>query len=95
MAGATGVIGQPSVQGLVAAGHDVIGVAPTPQGVARTPEKETLLLGLGAIPISLDLFDREAVRDAVRGCEAVVNLATIRNTDWPYWLSDLEEKKSA
>jgi nucleoside-diphosphate-sugar epimerase len=67
--GATGVIGRPTVERLVAAGHEVT-------AVARSDEAAAVLTGLGASPVRVDLFDRPAVFDAVRGHEAVVNLAT-------------------
>jgi nucleoside-diphosphate-sugar epimerase len=44
--------------------------------VARSPEKAELLRRLGATPVTLDLFDAVAVRDAVAGHDAVINLAT-------------------
>jgi nucleoside-diphosphate-sugar epimerase len=69
VAGATGVLGQPSVRALVAAGHEV-------RGVARGEEKSALLRSLGATPVSADLFDAHAVRDAVAGSDAVLHLAT-------------------
>jgi nucleoside-diphosphate-sugar epimerase len=69
VAGATGVIGRRVVPALVDKGHQVT-------GVARSPEKRALLERCGAKPISLDLFDRDAVRRAVAGHEVVMNLAT-------------------
>jgi nucleoside-diphosphate-sugar epimerase len=69
VAGATGVLGQPSVKALVAAGHDV-------RGAARSEEKAALLRSLGAMPVTVDLFDAKSVREAVGDAEAVVHLAT-------------------
>ena len=69
VAGATGVLGQPTVRLLREAGHDVT-------GVARTPEKQYLLRSLDANPVSVDLFDAEAVHAAVAGHDAVVHAAT-------------------
>jgi nucleoside-diphosphate-sugar epimerase len=69
VAGATGVIGRRAVRALVTAGHDVT-------GVARTPDKAALLFRLGGTPTQVDLFDRGEVLDAVAGHDAVVNLAT-------------------
>ena len=69
VAGATGVIGRRAVPALVAGGHEVT-------GVARTPEKAALLQGLGATPVTVDLFDPAAVRSAAAGHDAVCNLAT-------------------
>jgi nucleoside-diphosphate-sugar epimerase len=69
VAGATGVIGRRVVPALVDKGHQVT-------GMARSPEKRTLLERCGAKPVQLDLFDRAAVRAAVAGHDVVVNLAT-------------------
>jgi nucleoside-diphosphate-sugar epimerase len=69
VAGATGVLGHRAVARLRAAGHDVT-------GIARTPEKAAQLRRAGAQPLSVSLFDRDALRDAVAGHDAVVNLAT-------------------
>ena len=69
VAGATGVLGRRVVARLVAAGHEVT-------GVARSPEKDALLESLGARPVRVDLFDADAVRAAVVGHDAVVNVAT-------------------
>jgi nucleoside-diphosphate-sugar epimerase len=67
--GATGVLGKRAVARLVEAGHDV-------SGVARSPEKAELLRGVGATPVTVDLDDDAAVKDAVDGHEVVANLAT-------------------
>jgi nucleoside-diphosphate-sugar epimerase len=69
VAGATGVVGRRAVARLVIAGHEVT-------GVARSPEKDALLDLLGAHPVRVDLFDAGAVRAAVAGHDAVVNLTT-------------------
>ena len=69
VAGATGVLGQPTVKVLVAAGHEV-------RGTARGEEKSQLLRSLGAEPVAVDLFDADAVKEAVAGSEAVIHLAT-------------------
>jgi nucleoside-diphosphate-sugar epimerase len=69
VAGATGVLGSRVVPLLVAAGHDVT-------GVARSDEKAASLRGAGANPVGVDLFDPGAVQKAVRGAEVVCNLAT-------------------
>ena len=67
--GATGVTGRRAVPLLVAAGHEVT-------AVARSPEKAAALARTGASPVIVDLFDADAVRHAVAGHEAVINLAT-------------------
>ena len=56
--GATGVLGRPSVRGLVAAGHEV-------SGLARSPEKAAMLEDLGARPVQFDVFDRAALAAAL------------------------------
>lgn len=69
VAGATGVIGRRAVRDLVDAGHEVT-------AMARTDTKAELVRGLGATPVQVDLFDPPRVREAVRGHDTVVNLAT-------------------
>src|SRR5712671_5919875 len=69
VAGATGVLGRRAVAALVAAGHDVT-------GVARSPAKADLVGALGATPVEASLFDPDALRAAVAGHDAVCNLAT-------------------
>ena len=69
VSGATGAVGEPAVRLLVEAGHTVT-------AAARSPQRADLLRSLGASPVILDLFDPEAVRDAVTGHDAIVNLAT-------------------
>jgi hypothetical protein len=59
LAGASGVIGQRLIPRLVQAGH-VVG------GMTRSPGKMELLSHLGAEPILCDVFDREALIQAVR-----------------------------
>ncbi len=67
--GATGVLGRRTVPLLLAAGHDVT-------AVARRADQRDALGAIGAGAVTVDLFDREAVADAVAGHEVVVNLAT-------------------
>ena len=69
VAGATGVLGKRAVRELVAAGHEVT-------GVARNDEKAALLRSLGATPVKVDVFDAQTVKDAVVGHDVVCNLAT-------------------
>jgi nucleoside-diphosphate-sugar epimerase len=45
-------------------------------GVARTPPKAAMLRRLGATPVEVSLFDRDALVAAVAGHDAVLNLAT-------------------
>lgn len=69
VAGGTGVLGRATVPRLVAADHEVV-------AVARTPERADRLRSTGAVPVTVDLFDPAAVRAAMEGCEAVVHMAT-------------------
>jgi nucleoside-diphosphate-sugar epimerase len=67
--GATGVIGRCAVAALVAAGHDVV-------GLARTPEKASLLERLGATPVRTSLSDHAGLVAMFSEADAVANLAT-------------------
>ena len=67
--GATGVIGRSAVTALVAAGHEVV-------GLARTPEKAAHLLALGARPHEASLADHDAMVEMCSGADAVCNFAT-------------------
>jgi nucleoside-diphosphate-sugar epimerase len=69
VAGATGVIGRPTVHALVRDGHEVL-------GIARTADRMDLLRNLGAEPVLVDLFDQGALAKRLAGSDAVVNLAT-------------------
>jgi nucleoside-diphosphate-sugar epimerase len=69
IAGATGVIGRRVVPRLLVAGHGVT-------ALARSPAKQRALKELGAATSGASLFDPTALRDALRGHEAVINLAT-------------------
>jgi nucleoside-diphosphate-sugar epimerase len=71
LVGASGALGTRLVPQLVTAGHEVIGTHTRPATAPR-------LRGLGALPISLDLLDRGAVRAAVaeHEPEAIVHQAT-------------------
>jgi nucleoside-diphosphate-sugar epimerase len=67
--GATGVIGRRAVPMLTAAGHRVT-------AAGRNPARLAALEMSGARTVTLNLFDREAVRRTVRDHDVVVNLAT-------------------
>ncbi len=67
--GATGVLGRPAVPALVAAGHQVV-------GMARTPAKAELLTSWGAETRSATLFDDRSLVRLFEGCDAVVNLTS-------------------
>ena len=69
VAGGTGTLGRPAVRLLVAAGHEV-------RGLARTSERGEVLRSLGAQPVVADLFDARAMTAALDGMEAVLHLAT-------------------
>ncbi len=69
VAGATGVIGRRAVPLMAQAGHEVT-------GLARSAASTAALERAGARAMRVDLFDAEAVRRAVSGHDAVVNLAT-------------------
>lgn len=69
LAGATGAIGRPTSRALVAAGHEV-------RGVARGPAKAELVRADGAEPIDVSLFDTAALRSALAACDAVLHFAT-------------------
>jgi len=67
--GATGVLGRATVPRLVAAGWSVT-------AVARTADAAADLVTVGATPVTVDLFDADAVVAAVAGHGAVMHLAT-------------------
>jgi nucleoside-diphosphate-sugar epimerase len=67
--GATGVLGRRVVRRLVADGVEV-------SGVAGTSQKGFWLRSHGVTPVSVSLFDREALSTAVAGHDVVANLAT-------------------
>jgi nucleoside-diphosphate-sugar epimerase len=67
--GATGVVGRRAVRELVAAGHDVT-------GLARSDEKAALLDTLGAKPVTFDVFDAADVQAQAAGHDVIVNLLT-------------------
>jgi len=67
--GATGVIGMSVLPTLVDAGHDVV-------GLARTPEKARLLQGLGAEPWAASLLDHDGLVAMLDRADAVCNFAT-------------------
>jgi nucleoside-diphosphate-sugar epimerase len=69
LTGATGAIGASTVRALLDAGHGV-------RAVARDPAKASGLRETGAEPVTVDLFDADAVRTATAGCDAIAHLAT-------------------
>lgn len=67
--GATGVLGRAVVPLLVAAGHQV-------RGLARSDANVATLRQLGAEPVSADLYAVASLREAVAGSDAILHLAT-------------------
>ena len=67
--GATGVIGRSAVPELVAAGHEVV-------ALARTPEKARWLEDAGARAVVGSIGDQEGLERMFDGCDAVCNFAT-------------------
>src|SRR6185437_4683350 len=54
---------------LALAGHEV-------RGTARTAESAQALRAIGAEPVSIDIYDVVQLREAMRGCGAVIRLTT-------------------
>jgi nucleoside-diphosphate-sugar epimerase len=71
VAGATGALGQQLVPALVSNGHEVV-------GMTSKPEKQDLVLRLGARPVVADALDPDAVAQAVAEAEpqAIVHQLT-------------------
>lgn len=67
--GGTGVLGRRILPDLRKRGHDVV-------ALTRRHDKDSLVAGLGAKPARANLFDREALVQVVRGCDAIVHAAT-------------------
>jgi nucleoside-diphosphate-sugar epimerase len=67
--GATGVIGTAVVPELLRAGHEVV-------GLARTPEKAQQLEGMGAHSCRTALTDHDGLVRMFTGADAVLNVAT-------------------
>jgi NADPH:quinone reductase-like Zn-dependent oxidoreductase len=85
LAGASGVIGQRLISRLVQAGH-VVG------GMTRSPGKTESLRQLGAEPILCDVFDREALIQAVRDFKPDVVLNQLTDLpDDPAQISELTD----
>ena len=71
VAGASGAIGRPLIRKLVEAGHEVT-------GTSRRPERTEEIKAAGATGVVCDVFDAEALEEAVREAspEVVVNELT-------------------
>lgn len=74
LAGASGVIGVRLAPRLIGAGHAVA-------GMTRTPGKASALRELGAQPVVCDVFDHDALREAVAGFDP--DLVMHQLTDLP------------
>ena len=80
VAGATGVIGRRLIPILVAEGHTVT-------AIARSSDKRLELARVGAKTVAADLFSPAALHGAVRGHDAVVNVAThVPHPPWKIFL---------
>lgn len=69
LAGATGVMGRRLLPLLIAGGHEV-------RAGARGEQGRELVATAGGEPVAVDLFDAAALREAVTGSDAVINMAT-------------------
>src|SRR6476646_8343459 len=67
--GATGALGRRIVLRLLAQGHEVT-------AAGRDADRLHQLAALGATPTPCDLFDAAAIHRAMRGHDAVINVAT-------------------
>ncbi|HLR85267.1 MAG TPA: NAD(P)-dependent oxidoreductase [Nocardioidaceae bacterium] len=67
--GATGVMGRAVTSALHAAGHQVV-------GLARHPERTTVLESMNVQPAPGSLFDQQSLAEAMAGCDVVCNMAT-------------------
>lgn len=73
--GATGVMGRSVVRGLLAAGHDVI-------GLARDADKAAQLDAMDVLPVRGTLFDMTRLAEAFEGCDVVCNMASRVPLGW-------------
>jgi nucleoside-diphosphate-sugar epimerase len=69
IAGATGVLGRALVRQFAEAGHEVV-------GLARSPEGAELLRRLGGESRAADIFNADALARAAEGSEVVIHAAT-------------------
>ena len=68
VAGASGFLGAGAVRALAAAGHEVV-------GLARTPDKGKSVEQAGGTPAIGDILSIPSLLKAAEGCEAIVHLA--------------------
>ena len=73
--GATGAMGRSVVRGLLAAGHDVI-------GLARDADKAAQLDAMDVLPVRGTLFDLTRLAEAFEGCDVVCNMASRTPVGW-------------
>lgn len=69
VSGATGVVGKRAVPSLLNSGNQVT-------AVARSQQKAETLQQMGAEAVQVDLFDLEKLKQAVKGHDAIINVAT-------------------
>lgn len=81
--GTTGVLGRNVVPRLVERGHIV-------KAVVRRREQAQFLHQAGAEPILGDIFDKDSLNDAARGCDVALHLATAipKSGDQDWGLND-------
>ncbi|MDQ0091430.1 nucleoside-diphosphate-sugar epimerase [Paenibacillus anaericanus] len=65
VAGASGIVGRELVTMLVQAGHQVT-------GLIRNPDYIPVIKNMGGFPVTVDIFDREAVFEIIRGIQPEV-----------------------
>jgi dihydroflavonol-4-reductase len=68
--GGSGVVGRALVERLVSGGEEVV-------ALARSRPSEETVRSLGAVPVSGDLFDEDALTTAMTGCSVVYNVAGV------------------
>jgi nucleoside-diphosphate-sugar epimerase len=83
--GATGFIGSAVVQELLAAGHQIL-------GLARSDQAEQKLIEAGAQPHRGDLTDFESLKSAASACDAVIHLGFIHDFSRFEEMCKLDEK---
>src|SRR3954452_809229 len=81
VAGATGVLGRALVPGLVAQGHEVV-------GMTKSASKQDLVRSLGARPVVADALDPDAVAQAVASAEPEVIVHELTALSGPMSLRD-------
>jgi nucleoside-diphosphate-sugar epimerase len=73
--GATGVMGRSVVRALLAADHDVF-------GLARDVDKAAMLDAMDVIPVRGTMFDATRLAETFEGCDVVCNVATRIPVGW-------------